>query len=166
MVWVIQFCSPRPVAELNRWLGTRKILGVDRMPQTSQVHINSHAYTCIHHRIQLAVGDTTMSGWKPTISLILPLPRSHTHTYTHKKFSADKICKWNATCACIYSRKSITFRLEPNASVRPDLINSSSNFSDTFSTFQGKSGARLRAVITVSGCLARTKRMLDINGYQ
>ncbi len=31
-----------------------------------------YAYTCIHHRIQLAVGDMTMSGWKPTISLIHP----------------------------------------------------------------------------------------------
>ncbi len=33
-----------------------------------------HAYTCIHQRIQLAVGDMTMSGWKPTISLIHPPP--------------------------------------------------------------------------------------------
>ncbi len=33
-----------------------------------------HAYTCIHHRIQLAVGDMTMSGWKPTISPIHPPP--------------------------------------------------------------------------------------------
>ncbi len=32
--------------------------------------VNSHAYTCIHHRIRLAVGDMTMSGWKTTISLI------------------------------------------------------------------------------------------------
>ncbi len=24
--------------------------------------LNHHAYTCIHHRIQLAVGDMTMSG--------------------------------------------------------------------------------------------------------
>ncbi len=31
-------------------------------------HIQRH----IHHRIQLAVGDMTMSGWKPTISLIHP----------------------------------------------------------------------------------------------
>ena len=30
------------------------------------------AYTCIHHRIQLAFGDMTMRGWKPTISLIHP----------------------------------------------------------------------------------------------
>ncbi len=30
------------------------------------------SYTYIHHRIQLAVGDMTMSGWKPTISLIHP----------------------------------------------------------------------------------------------
>ena len=29
-------------------------------------------YTCMHHRIQLAVGDMTMGGWKPTISLIHP----------------------------------------------------------------------------------------------
>ena len=33
---------------------------------------NHHAYTYIHHQIQLAVGDMTMSGWKPTISLIHP----------------------------------------------------------------------------------------------
>ncbi len=36
-------------------------------------------YTCIHHRIQLAVGDMTMRGWTPTISLIHPsttLPRT------------------------------------------------------------------------------------------
>ncbi len=46
--------------------------GVDRSDQIRQVHINSHAYTCIHQRIQLAVGDMTMSGWKPTISLIHP----------------------------------------------------------------------------------------------
>ncbi len=35
------------------------------------------AYTCIHHRIQLAVGDMTMSGWKPTISLIHLTSPSH-----------------------------------------------------------------------------------------
>ncbi len=65
MALVIHFCSP--VAELNRWLGTQKLLsGIDRSDQTGQVHINSHAYTYIHHRIQLAVGDMTMSG----ISLI------------------------------------------------------------------------------------------------
>ncbi len=57
---VIPFCSP--VAELNQWLGTQKLSGVDRPAQTRQVHINSHAYTCIHHRIQLAVSDMTMSG--------------------------------------------------------------------------------------------------------
>ncbi len=48
--------------ELNRWLGTQKLSGVDRSTQTRQVHINSHAYSCIHHRIQLAIGDMTMSG--------------------------------------------------------------------------------------------------------
>ncbi len=74
MVWVIHFCSP--VAELNRWLGTQKLLSVDRSAQTRQVHSNSHAYTCIHHRIQLAVGGMTMRGWKPTISLIHPPPPS------------------------------------------------------------------------------------------
>ncbi len=35
---------------------------------------NLHAYTCIHHRIQLAVGDMTISGSKPIISLIHPTP--------------------------------------------------------------------------------------------
>ncbi len=75
MVWVIHFCSP--VAELNRWLGIQKLSGVGRLAQTRQVHINSHAYACIHHRIQLAVGDMTMSGWKLTISLI------HTHQWPH-----------------------------------------------------------------------------------
>ncbi len=39
MVWVIPFCSP--VAELNRWLGTHTLSGVDRSAQTRQVHINS-----------------------------------------------------------------------------------------------------------------------------
>ncbi len=53
-------------------LGWTKLSGVDRSAQTRQVHINSHASTCIHHRIQLAVGDVTMSAWKPTISLIPP----------------------------------------------------------------------------------------------
>ncbi len=70
MVWVILFCSH--VAELNLWLDTQNLLGVDRSAQTRQVHINSHAFTCVHHRIELAVGDMTMSGWKPTISLIHP----------------------------------------------------------------------------------------------
>ncbi len=44
----------------------------NRSVQTRQVHINSHAYTYIHHRILLAVGDMTMSGWKSTISLTHP----------------------------------------------------------------------------------------------
>ncbi len=35
---------------------------------------HSHAYTWKHHRIQLAVGYMTMSGWKPTISLIQSPP--------------------------------------------------------------------------------------------
>ncbi len=46
---------------LNRWLGTQKLSGVDRSAQTRQVHINSHAYTYIHRRFQLAVRDMTMS---------------------------------------------------------------------------------------------------------
>ncbi len=29
---------------------------------------HTHTPTCIHHRIQLAVGDITMSVWKPTIA--------------------------------------------------------------------------------------------------
>ncbi len=39
MVWVIPFCSP--VAELNRWLGTQTLSGVDRSAQTREVHIQS-----------------------------------------------------------------------------------------------------------------------------
>ncbi len=39
MVRVIPFCSL--VAELNRWLGTQKLLGVDCLAQTRQVHIKS-----------------------------------------------------------------------------------------------------------------------------
>ncbi len=39
MVWMFPFCSS--VAELNRWLGTQKLSGVDRSAQTRQVHINS-----------------------------------------------------------------------------------------------------------------------------
>ena len=33
-----------------------------------------HTYTRIHHRIQLAVGDMTMSGWNLTLSLTPPPP--------------------------------------------------------------------------------------------
>ncbi len=51
-----------------------KTVGRSRSVQTRQVHINSHAYTCIRHRIQFAVGDMTMSRWNPTISLIHPPP--------------------------------------------------------------------------------------------
>ncbi len=62
-----------PLCTRILWSGTQKLFsGADRSAQTRQVHINSHAYTCIHHRIQLEVGDMTMSGWKPTISLIPP----------------------------------------------------------------------------------------------
>ncbi len=46
----------------------------DWLPREYHLFSNHHAYTCIHHRIQLAVGDMTMSGWKPTISLIHPPP--------------------------------------------------------------------------------------------
>ncbi len=46
-------------------------------------------YTCIHHRIQLAVDDMTVSGWKPTISLIPPHPRM-----------ASSSC---ITCICVQS---------------------------------------------------------------
>ncbi len=76
MVWVIHFCSP--VVELNQGLGTQKLPGEDRSAQTRPVRINSHAYTSIQHRIQLAVSDMTMSGWKPTISLIHP-----SHRWSH-----------------------------------------------------------------------------------
>ncbi len=37
------------------------------------------AYTCMHHRIQLAVRDMTMSGCKPTLSLVPPYPPPHPH---------------------------------------------------------------------------------------
>ncbi len=37
------------LTELNGWLGPQKLSGVDRLAQTRQVHINSHAYTFIHH---------------------------------------------------------------------------------------------------------------------
>ncbi len=46
----------------NRWPGTQKLSGVNRSAQTRQVHINAHAHTYIHHRIQLAVGNMTMIG--------------------------------------------------------------------------------------------------------
>ncbi len=51
-------------------------------PKRNEIYERYIFYTCdqgpeepdtyIHHRIQLAVGDMTMSGWKPTISLIHP----------------------------------------------------------------------------------------------
>ncbi len=39
MVWVIPFCSP--VAELNRWLGTQKIVGRRSFGPRRRVHIKS-----------------------------------------------------------------------------------------------------------------------------
>ena len=66
------FHASAPAGLPHAFCGTQKLSGVHRSAQTRRVHINSHAYTCIHHQIQLAVGDTTMSGWKPTISLIHP----------------------------------------------------------------------------------------------
>ncbi len=53
-----------------RWLGTQKLSDVDLRPKQDRSTLNHHAHTCICHRIQLAVGDMTMNGWKPTISLI------------------------------------------------------------------------------------------------
>ncbi len=76
MVWVIPFCPP--VAEFSWWLGTqKKMSGVDHVAQTRWVQINSPhlQYTCIHHRIQLAVSDMILRGWKPTLCL--------TQTATH-----------------------------------------------------------------------------------
>ncbi len=70
MVWVIPFCSP--VAKWNQWLGTQKLSGVGLSAQQDMSTLNHLAYTCIHHRNHLAVGDMTMSGWKPTIILIQP----------------------------------------------------------------------------------------------
>ena len=73
MVWVIPFCSP--VAELNWLLGTQKLSGVDRSAWTRQVHTESpriHLHTPLNPTV--AVGDVTMSSWKPTISLIPPPP--------------------------------------------------------------------------------------------
>ena len=51
-----------PVVELNRWLGTQKLSGVIVQPKQDRSTLNHHAYTCIHHRIQIAVSDMTMSG--------------------------------------------------------------------------------------------------------
>ena len=31
-------------------------------PNKTGLKLNHHSYTCIHHQIQLAVGDMTMSG--------------------------------------------------------------------------------------------------------
>ncbi len=81
---------------ITDWAWHLKLLGVDRSDQTRQVHTNSHTYTCIHHRIQLAVGDMTMSGWKPTISLIPP-PSIACH---HPPHSLLAYCtkSWNLHC--------------------------------------------------------------------
>ncbi len=38
------------------------ILGVGTQQSRDGSTLNQHAYTCIHHRIQLAVCDMTMSG--------------------------------------------------------------------------------------------------------
>ncbi len=46
---------------------TRNVINTAK---TQNLNWNSHAYTCIHHRIQLAVDDMTMSGWRRTITLI------------------------------------------------------------------------------------------------
>ena len=64
IVYRTAHCKSTPTHTLHRY----------RSVQTRQVHINSHAYTCIHHRIQPVVGDMTISGWKPTTSLIHPHP--------------------------------------------------------------------------------------------
>ncbi len=59
MVWVIPFRSP--VAELNQWLGTQKLSGINRSAQTRPVNIKS---PCIHHPIQLWFIVMTMCGLK------------------------------------------------------------------------------------------------------
>ncbi len=46
-------------------------------------------HTCIHHRIHLAVGDMTMSGWKPIISLIHP----PTHPIQNSELNPIQNCK-------------------------------------------------------------------------
>ncbi len=56
---------------------------------------NHHTYTCIHHRIQLAVGDMTMSGWKPTINLIHPPPPTISHV---------EAVRW---CLCLSTSRSL-----------------------------------------------------------
>ena len=55
-------------------------------PKQDRSTLNHHAYTCIHHWIQRAVGDMTMSGWKPTISLI------HTPSSLNIFVILDTIC--------------------------------------------------------------------------
>ena len=45
----------------------------------------------MHHRIQLAAGDTTMSGWKQTLSLILtPSPRAPFNNNNKKQTKKKK----------------------------------------------------------------------------
>ncbi len=56
MVWVIPFCPP--VAELNQWLGTQKLSGVDRSAQTRQVHIKSPGTHMMH-----TPPNSTCSRW-------------------------------------------------------------------------------------------------------
>ena len=89
----IHFCSP--VAELNRSLGTQKLSGVDKIvrPKQDRSTLNHHTHTCIHHRIQLAVGDMTMGGWKPTISLIQhPPPQQFISSFEMSTYSIIRCC--------------------------------------------------------------------------
>ncbi len=92
MVWVIPLCSP--VAELNRWLGTKTLSGVDRSAQTRQVHIKS---PCIHLHTP---PNPTCSRWYDHACLKAdykpdspsPPPSQHkagpVHTCTPKHFHA------------------------------------------------------------------------------
>ncbi len=69
-------------------------------PKQDRSTLNHQASTCIHHRIQLAVGDTcmTMIGWKPTISLIPPPPT--TRHIDSQSWKCDM--QLFASCQCIH----------------------------------------------------------------
>ncbi len=83
MVWVIPFCSP--VAELNRWRGTQKLLGVDRSARTRQVHIKSPRIHHVHLHTSPNTTCRTLVIWPWVVESRLNKPDSHPppHTHTH-----------------------------------------------------------------------------------